>query len=126
MKSYGFVTVERSVLEKMIEKDSLNTKEVKLFKAVDRRAEKEGEKQGLVAGGSVKRSIHGERIVKGIRLPSMEEKEFVGVVLDCDILTKKECFAMIKYFNTLLIIPLGFSQLMVTMVVKESLLFVYC
>ena len=109
VKSDGFVTIERSVLEEMIENDSLNIKEVALFKAVDRWAGKECEKQALVAEGSVKRKILGERIVKGIRFPLMEEKEFVGVVLDCDILTKKECFDMMKYFNGLLTIPVGFS-----------------
>ena len=35
VKSDGFVTIERSILEEMVEKDSLNIKEVELFKAVD-------------------------------------------------------------------------------------------
>ena len=35
LKSDGFVTVERSVLEELVEKDSLNIQEVKLFKAVN-------------------------------------------------------------------------------------------
>ena len=109
LKSDGFMTIERSVLEEMVEKDSLNVKEVELFKAVDRWAGKECEKQGLVAEGSAKRRILGERIVKGIRFPLMEQKEFVGVVLDCDILTKKECFDMMKYFSALLTFPVGFS-----------------
>ena len=109
LKSDGFVTIERSVLEELIEKETLNVKEVELFKAVDRWAGKECEKQGLVAEGSVKRRILGERIVKGIRFPLMEQKEFAGVVLDCDILSKKECFDMMKYFNSVLTIPVGFS-----------------
>ena len=109
LRSDGFVTIERSVLEEMVEKDSLNINEVELFKAVDRWAGKECEKQGLVAEGSVKRRILGERIVKGIRFPLMEEKEFASVVLKCDILTKNECFDMMKYFNSLKTIPVGFS-----------------
>ena len=44
----------------------------------------------------MKRRILGEGIVKGIRFPLMEEKAFVGVVLDCNILSKKECFDMMK------------------------------
>ena len=109
LKSDAFMTVESSVLWEMVEKDSLNIKEVELFKAVDRWAEKQCEKQGLAAEGSAKRRILGERIVKGIRFPLMEEKEFVSVVLDCDILTKNECFDMMKYFNSVLEIPVGFS-----------------
>ena len=72
VKSDDFVTIERSVLEEMVEKETLNIKEVELFKAVDRWAGKECEKQDLVAEGSVKRRILGERIVKGIRFPVME------------------------------------------------------
>ena len=109
VKSDCFVTIERSILEEMVERDSLNIKEVELFKAVDRWAGKECEKQGLVAEGSVKRRILGERLVKGIRFPVMAQEEFVGVVLDCDILSKKECFDMMKYFSALLTIPVGFS-----------------
>ena len=110
VKSDGFVTIERSVLEELVERDSLNVQEVELFKAVDCWATKECEKQGLAAEGSVKRSILGERIVKGIRFPVMGEKEFVEVVLDCDILTKKESFDMMKYFNSVLKNPVGFCE----------------
>ena len=63
VKSEGFVTVERSVLEELVEKNSLNIKEVELFKAVDCWAEKECKKQGLVAEGSAKRRVLGERVV---------------------------------------------------------------
>jgi len=109
LKSDGFVTIERSVLEELVEKDSLNIKEVDLFKAVDCWAEKECEKQGLVAEGSSKRRILGERIVKGIRFPLMEQEEFASVVLDCDILSRKELVDLMKYFNGVLTIPVGFS-----------------
>jgi len=35
----------------------------------------------LAADGSVKRRILGEQIVKGIRFPAMEEKDFASVVI---------------------------------------------
>ena len=109
VKTDGFETIERSVLEEIVDKDSLNIKEVELFKAVDRWAEMECEKQGLVAEGSVKRRILGERIVKGIRFPLMEQKEFADVVLDSDILTKEESYHLMKYFNSVLGVPVEFS-----------------
>ena len=109
VKSDGFVTIERSVLEELVEKETVNIKEVELFKAVDRWAEKECEKQGFVAEGSVKRGILGERIVKGIRFPVMEQKEFADVVLDSDILTKEESYHLMKYFNSVLSVPVEFS-----------------
>ena len=110
VKSDGFVTIERSVLEELVERDSLNIKEVELFKAVDCWAGKECEKQGLVAEGSDKRRILGERIVKGIRFPVMQQREFADVVLDRGILTHKECFDLMKYFSSVLNVPVGFSE----------------
>ena len=110
VKSDGFVTIEKSVLEELVERDSLNVREVELFKAVDCWAKKECEKQGLAAEGSVKRKILGERIVKAIRFPVMEQQEFADVVLDCDILTKKESFDLMKYFNSVLKFPIEFCE----------------
>ena len=110
VKSDGFVAIEKSVLEALVERESLNVKEVELFKAVDSWATKECEKQGLVAEGSVKRRILGERIVKASRFPVIGEKEFVDVVPDCDILTKKESFDMMKCFISVLKFPVGFTK----------------
>jgi len=110
VKSDGFETIERSVLEELVEQESLNIKEVELFKAIDCWAGKECEKQGLVAEGSVKRRILGERIVKGIRFPVMEEKEFADIVLDSNILTHKEVYELIKYFNSMLKTPVKFTE----------------
>ena len=110
VKSDGFVTIEKSALEELVERESLNVREVELFKAVDCWATKECENQGLPAEGSVKRRILGERIVKAIRFPVMEQQEFADVVLDCDILTKKELFDLMKYFSSVLKFPMGFSE----------------
>ena len=110
VKSEGFVTVERSVLEELVEKNSLNIKEVELFRAIDCWAEKECEKQGLVAEGSVKRRVLGERVVQGIRFPVMEGREFADFVLDSEILTPRETNRLVKYFNSVLNDPVGFPD----------------
>ena len=110
VKSEGFVTVQRSVLEELVEKNSLNIKEVELFKAVDCWAENECKKQGLVAEGSVKRRVLGERVVHGIRFPVMEETEFADIVLDSEILTLKETNRLVKYFNSVLHDSVGFLE----------------
>ena len=106
VKSDGFTTIERSILEELIEKDSLNIKEVELFKAVDCWAVNECRKEGLEAEGSVKRRILGERI----RFPLMELTAFADVVLDSDILTKKESYDLVKHFSSVLKSPTGFSS----------------
>ena len=110
VKSEGFVTVERSVLEELVEKNSLNIKEVELFKAVDCWAENECKKQGLVAEGSAKRRVLGERVVQGIRFPVMEQTEFADIVLDSEILTPKETNRLVKYFNSVLHDSVGFLK----------------
>ena len=108
--SDGFATVERSILEELVKNDSLNISELALFKAIHYWAEKACEKQGVAAVGSVKRRILGERVVKGIRFPRMTKKEFSDVVLDCDILTQDETNCVIKYLNSVLKVPVGFSN----------------
>ena len=110
VKSDDFVTIERPVLEELIENDSLNIREVELFKAVDRWAGKECEKQGLPPEGSVKRGILGERIVKKIDFTKMEEKEFVSVVLDSAILTKEELSSLMRHFSSLHDATVGRSE----------------
>ena len=97
--SDDFVTLERSVVESVVKRERLNVKEVDLFKAVDRWANKEVERQGLTPGGKVKRKVVGEEIVKAIRFPVMSYNEFASVVLDCDILTKRELGVMIKHYG---------------------------
>ena len=99
LTSQEFVTLERSVVESVVKRESLSVKEVDLFKAVDRWATKEVERQGLTPDGVVKRRILGEEIVKAIRFPVMSQKEFALVVVDCDILTKKEIGFMMKHYG---------------------------
>ena len=105
-----FVTVERSLVETVVKREKLNVKEVELFKAVDRWARKEVERQGTTPDGDTKRRILGEEIVKAIRYPSMSLKEFASVVIDSDILTPKEVGDMVKHFSDVLTSPLPFPQ----------------
>ena len=97
--SDDFVTLERSIVESVVKRERLNVKEVNLFKAVDRWASKEVERQGLTPDGEVKRKILGEEIVKSVRFPLMSQKEFASVVFDLDILTKKETGLMFKHYS---------------------------
>ena len=110
VKSDGFSTVERSLLEAVVIRDTLTIEEIELFKAVDLWATKECERQGLAAEGKVKRSILGEQIIKGIRFPTMKLEDFSSAVLDSDILTKKEIVSMFKCFGSALSSPVGFPE----------------
>ena len=98
--SEEFVTLERSLVDSVVKRERLNVKEVDLFKAVDRWATKEVERQRLSPARKVKRRILGEEIVKAIRFPVMSQKEFASVVVDCEILTKNEIGLMMKHYGS--------------------------
>ena len=104
-----FVSVERSVVESVVKREALNVTEV-LFKAVDRWATRECERQGITFDGETKRRVLGEDIVNGIRFPLIEEKDFASVVLDSHLLNHEELCNMIKHYNNVLNIPLPFVQ----------------
>ena len=108
--SQEFVTLERSLIEAVVKREVLNVKEVELFKAVDRWANKECERQAKTSDDDVKRQILGEEVVKAIRFPLMSEKEFVSVVIDSCILTSKEVGDMMKHYNDVLTSPLAFIE----------------
>ena len=103
-----FVTLERSLVESVVKKEVLNVKEEELFKAVDRWAAKEIERQGLSPDGETKRRIIGEELLNAIRFPLMSQKEFLSVVPN-NILSKKEIFDLMKHYNGMLTSPLQFS-----------------
>ena len=110
VESDGFVTIERSLLEEIVVRDSLTIEEIELFKAVDLWATKACERQGLPADGNSKRRILDEHIIKGIRFPIMKLEEFTSVVLDSDILTKEEIISIIKRLSSVSKSPVGFSE----------------
>ena len=110
MKSDGFATIERSLLEAVVIRDTLTIEEIELFKAVDLWATKECDRQGLEADGETKRRILGEKIVKAIRFPIMKQEDFASVVLDSKILTPDEIVTIVKYVNSVLSSPVGFPE----------------
>ena len=103
-------SIERSVLESLVERDTLDIKEIDLFTAVSRWATNECGKQGLEASGKVKRRVLGDRVVKAIRFPLMTDGEFTSVVVNSEILSAKEVSEMSQYFKTESSHPVGFSK----------------
>ena len=82
VKSDSLETIDVSLLEELVARDTLTITEVVLFQAVDRWATKQCEKEGLAADGQTKRRILGEEVIKAIRFPVMTAQEFADVVLD--------------------------------------------
>ena len=111
LKSDGFETIEKTLLEALVQRETLQIREVELFKGCDRWAIKQCRKQGLATDGELKRRVLGEEIVKAIRYAVMKQEEFAGVVLDAKILTPDEIVTFFKVFSSQEISPpLGFSE----------------
>ena len=110
VKSDEFATIERSLLEAVVVRDSLTIEEIELFKAVDLWATKQCEKQGIAADGATKRRMLGEEVIKGIRFPTMKQEDFAFAVLDSEILRKKEIVCLVKCLNSASRIPVGFPE----------------
>ncbi|XP_067044131.1 BTB/POZ domain-containing protein 6-like [Acropora muricata] len=108
--SDDFVVIDRSLVESVVKSEKLNVKEVELFKAVNRWAEKKIDEKGIVTDGNAKRRIIGEEIVKEIRFPLMSQKEFATFVVDSNILNVQEIVNMIKHYNEVLTSPLPYLQ----------------
>ena len=110
VKSDGFPTIERSLLEAVVTRDTLTIEEIELFQAVDLWATKECDRQGLEADGKTKQRILGEEIVKVIRFPTMKLEDFASVVLDSEMLREKEIVDIIKHLSSVSKSQLGFPE----------------
>ena len=110
LKSSDFATVEKCFLEELLDRDTLNVKEVELFKAVNYWAEKECKRQNLQAEGAVKRKLLGEKIIKNIRFPVMTKDEFINVVSVTNILTEEDTIDIMEYFSSHQTSPVGFLE----------------
>ena len=109
VESDGFETIDKSLLEAVVTRESLKIREVMLFQALDRWAGKQCQKQELTEDGRTKRRILGEQITKAIRFPLMSIQEFASVVVDTNILTPDETTALFKFF-AIQTSPVGFSN----------------
>ena len=108
MRSAGFTTIEQSLLEAVVSRDTLTINEIDLFKAVDLWATNKCGNQGLEANGEEKRRILGETVVKAIRFPVMKQQEFASVVPATKILTPDEVIKFFMFFSSAAAFPEGF------------------
>ena len=108
--SEGFAAIERTLLEKVVIRDTLTINEINLFKAVDLWATKECERQGLEAEAGTRRRVLGDKIIKAIRFPIMKLEDFSNVVLTSNILTKEEIVSLVKHLTSVSESPTGFPD----------------
>ena len=97
--SATFLEEHKELVTSMLERDTLNVNEVKIFQAVNCWAKDICIKRRLTPSGKGKRKVIGETVLKLIRFPLMSQKEFSEHVPDTKILTKTEVIQMFMYFN---------------------------
>ena len=104
VESDGFLTIERSLLETVVERARRDRKirQMHLFAAVNQWAKRKCERQGLEAGGEGKRKVLGERVINQLLFPDLiKDVEFVASVLESEILSPEEIFNLAKTSQTL-------------------------
>ena len=102
LESEGFVTIERPLLEAVVERDTLTIREMELFAAVNQWAAMECQRQGLTIDGENKRRMLGKRVLREIRFSLMTENELSTFVRDSKILTtvhEEEIVNFVRYFQ---------------------------
>ena len=96
----SFLELKHEVLLSFFERSSLRIGEVKLFKAVDRWAERRCKEGNMTIDGAHKRSVLGEDLVKLVRFSLMSPREFSDVVLPTEILSTTEVIDVFKRFTS--------------------------
>ena len=81
VKSDGFATLERSLLEDVVERRYSKYQRSWNCSKEWSNGVKEVRKRGIVVDGHERRGIIGERILKAIRFSEMKEDEFNSVVV---------------------------------------------
>lgn len=109
LKLVEFVLIDRCVFEEIVMRDLLIISEIELFKVVNFWVVEKCKRDGLFVNGNEKRRVFGENVVYVICFLIMEEREFVCVVINSDILIFEEVVGVMKYFN-LVILIVGFLE----------------
>ena len=100
LASTEFLQVDRTDLIELVRRETLNIKEIDLFIAVNKWAENQSKELRLAASSTVKtRQILGEEIIKKLRFPVMEQKDFCNVVCKTDVLIEEEIREVESHFQ---------------------------
>ncbi|XP_036604664.1 LOW QUALITY PROTEIN: BTB/POZ domain-containing protein 6 [Trichosurus vulpecula] len=98
LKSEGFCEIDQQTLEIILNRESLNTKEVVIFEAVLNWAEAECKRQGLPITPRNKRKVLG-RVLFLVRIPTMTLEEFANGAAQSDILTLEETRSIFLWYT---------------------------
>ncbi|XP_068938448.1 BTB/POZ domain-containing protein 6 [Petaurus breviceps papuanus] len=98
LKSEGFCEIDQQTLEIILNRESLNTKEVVIFEAVLNWAEAECKREGLPITPRNKRKVLG-RVLFLVRIPTMTLEEFANGAAQSDILTLEETRSIFLWYT---------------------------
>ncbi|EDO46774.1 predicted protein, partial [Nematostella vectensis] len=101
--SDSFLNVTQQLLYNILRRNDLRIRELALFKAVDRWAEHQAGRQGLLIEadkvGHLKRRVLGDQAIRLIRFPLIPQQQFIDEVLTRDVLLKDEILDICKHFS---------------------------
>lgn len=98
LRSEGFCEIDLPTLEIILQRETLNTREVVVFQAVLCWAAAECRRQGLTVTPGNQRAVLGKALYL-IRFPSMTLQEFADGVAQSDVLTLKEARDVFLWFT---------------------------
>ena len=96
--SDNFNNVSKQTVDHLLKQETLDVKEVELFKAVLKWSDHECKRKGLEATGENKRAILDEAVYQ-IRFLSMTQEEFAQNVSSSGVLTSEEVVSIYDEFN---------------------------
>ncbi|XP_067099051.1 BTB/POZ domain-containing protein 6-B-like isoform X1 [Osmerus mordax] len=96
--SEGFCEIDLQTLEIILQRETLNTKEVVVFEAVKNWASSECKRQGLGATSSNKRAVLGKALYL-VRIPTMTLEEFADGAAQSDVLTLEETHDVFLWYT---------------------------
>uniref|UniRef100_A0A8C7YJK6 BTB domain containing 6 n=1 Tax=Oryzias sinensis TaxID=183150 RepID=A0A8C7YJK6_9TELE len=98
LRSEGFCEIDLLTLEIILQRETLNTKEVVVFEAVMNWAAAECKRQGLGPTTRNKREVLGRALFL-VRIPTMSLEEFANGAAQSDILTLEETLNMFLWYT---------------------------
>ncbi|XP_022087648.1 BTB/POZ domain-containing protein 6-like [Acanthaster planci] len=97
LASDSFLEVDYKTLESILMRETLNIKEIVLFRAVSRWADAECSRKGLYPNPENKRKVLGKALYL-VRIPTMPVEEYANEAAQCGLLTLQETTDVFLHF----------------------------
>lgn len=98
--SKAFLNISHDLLKKCLERETLQTDEINIFKAVNAWASNQIEDESKKEDGEAKRAVLGDDVIRLIRFPVLTQEQFADDVLVSDVLCPNEMKEVMQVFSS--------------------------